>query len=273
MCEQSLTNFYTKRLEIVKRTLSEAAEIAMRLFGKVSGTGKNDGTFVTQADGEVERYILQKLQENFPEDTVVGEETGVHEHASPYMWSVDPIDGTAAYLCRMPFWGISVGMIKDGLPVLGAVYLPVLDELYYAADKCGAYMESKIWGLQKLDIREADLSQKEHLILIPSTFHHNYVLSSKRKARSLGSCVANALMVARGDASCAFANSYHWDLAGCLSILLEAGGCVRRLDGKDFRILDLQKNGQPKPTVLLSNPQDLEINLNVAKPIQKDRFI
>lgn len=273
MCEQNTENFYRQRLEIIKKAVSEAARIALEHFGRVTGIGKNDGTFVTAADREVEEYIVKVISERFPEDTVIGEETGLHSHGSPYLWSIDPIDGTAAYLCRLPFWGISVGMIKEDRPVLGVVYIPVLDELYYAAEGCGAYMESKLWGKQKLDIRNIDLSQKEHLLLIPSAFHHNYLLSTKRKARSLGSCVANALMVARGDASGALMNAYHWDVAGCLPVLLEAGGTVDRLDGKAFRLLDLQKNGSPKPTLLLSNPQDREINLHVAQPVRENQRI
>ena len=72
----------------------------------------------------------------------------------------------------MPTWGISIGLIKGNESILGMVYLPVLNELYWGARGLGAYVESPLFGLQKLDIKNVDLDQKEHLLLVPSTFHH-----------------------------------------------------------------------------------------------------
>ncbi|MGM9998867.1 MAG: inositol monophosphatase family protein [Candidatus Bruticola sp.] len=244
------------RFNILKNLIEEASKIALTHLGNIRGKSKEDGTLVTQADRLVEECLITGLQKHFPGEAIVGEETGWHQAASNLAWSIDPIDGTSAYLCRLPSWGISVGLIDRGLPILGMVYLPVLQEWYWGARQYGAYMESPLFGLQKLDISKADLGQKEGLLLVPSTFHHSYKTGSyKGKIRSLGSTVAHALTVARGDAAGAIMHIYHWDVAGALPVLWEAGGCVDCLDGRDFNIYDLSKENKNRPVLLLSNPQ------------------
>ncbi len=259
-----------KRLEILKPLIKQASQIALAKFGHICGHNKADGTFVTQADQEVEACLIQGLQDNFPQENIIGEESGAHQAASSYIWSIDPIDGTSAYLCRLPTWGISIGLIKGSEPILGIVYLPVLNELYWGARGLGAYVESPLFGLQKLDIQNVDLSQKEHLLLVPSTFHQKYDASLYcGKVRSLGSTVIHALTVARGDASGAFMRIYHWDVAGVLPILLEAGGCVDTLEGVPFNIRELTKNNPHLPTLILSNPQDRQALLTKLLPLKK----
>lgn len=258
-----------ERLNILRPLIKQASQIALAKFGHICGHNKADGTFVTQADQEVEACLIQGLQKHFPAENVVGEETGWHQAASDYIWSIDPIDGTSAYLCRLPTWGISIGLIKGNEPILGMVYLPVLNELYWGARGFGAYVESPLFGLQKLDIRNVDLSQKEHLLLVPSTFHHKYAANKYHgKVRSLGSTVIHALTVARGDASGAFMRIYHWDVAGVLPILFEAGGCVDTLEGTPFNIRDLTKDNPKLPTLILSNPQDREALLTKLVPLK-----
>ncbi|MGM9991840.1 MAG: inositol monophosphatase family protein [Candidatus Bruticola sp.] len=249
----------TDRFDIIKNLIKKASEIALLHLGRIRGQSKEDGTLVTQADRLVEECLIAGLQEHFPNETIVGEETGYHQAASNLAWSIDPIDGTSAYLCRLPSWGISVGLIDRGLPVLGVVYLPVLQEWYWGARNHGAYMESPLLGLQRLDITQTDLGQKEGLLLVPSTFHRNYKINAYQgKIRSLGSTVAHALTVARGDAAGAVMRIYHWDVAGALPILWEAGGCVDCLDGRNFNIYDLSKENLNRPVLLLSNPQARE---------------
>lgn len=253
-----------KRIEIVKGIVKEASQIGLHYFGKVSGSSKADGSFVTKADGELEAFLVRELQKYFPQDTILGEESGLHENSSSLTWSIDPIDGTSSYLCRLPFWGTSVGLLEDGQPVLGVVYLPAVDELYYASKGQGAYMESKFWGKEKLDITDVNLEQKENLIMISSAFHHRHNIDYPGKIRNLGSTVANALMVARGDAAGAFMRVCNWDLAGCVPVVLEAGGCVNFLDGSEFDINKLYKGNQDLPTTVLSNPKAKELLLSGA---------
>ncbi len=246
---------YGARLQTAVSLVRAAAPLALERFGRVCGQSKRDGTFVTQADKEVELQLLADLQANFPGEGIIGEETGSHPGEHSLVWSIDPIDGTAAYLCRLPSWGISLGLIAEGQPALGVVYLPALDELYYGAKGCGAYMESPLWKKQRLDVSTAALSQKENQILVPSTFHNRFTVDYKGKIRSLGSTVAHAMMVARGDAAGALMRVYHWDLAGSIPILLEAGGCVDYLDGRPFQIEELTKENPNLPVVILSHPK------------------
>lgn len=88
---------------------------------------------VTEADRLVESEIRAWLGQHYPSHHIVGEEFGRHDGdgiGSDHEWIIDPIDGTRAFVTGQPMWGTLVGLRRDGLPVAGWMYLPVLDESY-----------------------------------------------------------------------------------------------------------------------------------------------
>ena len=230
------------RLERLLPLVRQASELALSYFGKTHSHDKPDGSIVTEADALTERLLVDGLKSRFPGETIMGEELGCSEGDPRYVWSIDPIDGTAAYSTRLPFWCVSVGLFYERQPVLGVVSLPALDETYSAYRGGGAYWQSTRWGRERLSVHaEAGTSKlcPNSMICLPSNIHHRFNFNSPCKMRSLGSTAIHALLVARNDAISAVMSPYHWDIAGAVPILLEAGGQVGTYQGDPVDLLSL----------------------------------
>src|SRR3989338_8710285 len=118
-------------LKTAVAAVREAGDCALRLqktLGPARFKGEKD--LVTEADLECDRLIRGRIQADFPDHDLLTEEGGALEKGSEYRWYVDPIDGTVNYSRGLPLWGVSVALARGGDPVCGAVFLPVLDELY-----------------------------------------------------------------------------------------------------------------------------------------------
>ena len=103
---------------------------------------KPDRTPVTDADREVERVIREGLTAVRPDDGVLGEELGTAEGmgaGARRQWIIDPIDGTANFLRGNPIWGTLIALAVDGVPLIGVVSSPALDQRWWAARGLGAF--------------------------------------------------------------------------------------------------------------------------------------
>jgi myo-inositol-1(or 4)-monophosphatase len=111
------------------------------ILGARGGVGevraKGAGDYVTEADRASERAIGEIIREGAPGIPVVGEELG-GEEARDRFWLVDPLDGTTNFVHGFPAVGVSVALIEEGRPVVGAVHAPVLGETWSAARGSGA---------------------------------------------------------------------------------------------------------------------------------------
>lgn len=85
---------------------------------------------VTEADREAERVMRALIEAEHPDHGISGEEYGDKPASGPFSWSLDPVDGTRAFVCGMPTWVTLIALLRDDLPVLGVVDVPRLDERY-----------------------------------------------------------------------------------------------------------------------------------------------
>jgi myo-inositol-1(or 4)-monophosphatase len=85
---------------------------------------------VTEADVEAERAMRALIEAEHPDHGIVGEEFGVKPARSRFSWSLDPVDGTRAFVCGLPSWTTLIALLEDGAPVLGIIDAPRMDELY-----------------------------------------------------------------------------------------------------------------------------------------------
>ncbi|MGA9580377.1 MAG: inositol monophosphatase family protein [Allosphingosinicella sp.] len=85
---------------------------------------------VTENDRNSEMAMRRLIESRFPDHGIVGEELPDRPASGRWSWSLDPIDGTRAYICGLPSWTTLIALLDDGEPVLGAVDVPRLDELY-----------------------------------------------------------------------------------------------------------------------------------------------
>ncbi|RZV48243.1 MAG: histidinol-phosphatase, partial [Sphingomonadaceae bacterium] len=107
--------------------LGDAARIAIELCETDSVDNKDEnGLFdpVTEADRAAERAMRALIEKNHPEDGIWGEEYGWTRAGAARHWSLDPIDGTRAFICGLPSWAVLAGLIEDGEHVGGMIDLP-----------------------------------------------------------------------------------------------------------------------------------------------------
>lgn len=217
---------------------TDAGAIATRVRdtakdGFVATKSKLD--FVTEADLAVEKFIISKLQEMFPEDVVLGEESGIPEDAlasgdsKGAVWIIDPIDGTFNFLRGLPEWGICIARMQNGLLTHGVIAFPDLDILAIALRGRGSWANGR-----RLQSIRPDL-EAERLVVLG--YNHEY-LAPARYGDIIADLIANDCEYRRYGAACfglyavatGWADAYFeaslnvWDACAGLLLLAEAGG-------------------------------------------------
>jgi histidinol-phosphatase len=226
-------------METARRAAEAGGAAAMPHFrAGVRVEIKPDRSPVTAADREAEAAILAVLRERFPGHAVLGEETGAHAGAGA-RWIVDPIDGTRGFTRGGSFWGPLVALEAEGDVVAGAMGLPALREVYWAARGKGAWRSVaggpaerlRVSGIQAWE--EATLSLGElRFLLAPATREQvNRLTVTAAQARCYGD-LAGCAMVLTGRAEVFLeAGVQVWDIAPLRVLVEEAGGRFTDLAG------------------------------------------
>lgn len=153
-----------KLIEIIKN----ASSIFVEGYNKnkdVTFKGKKD--LVTQYDVAVEMYLKNNFSREFPDFTIIAEESDNSDIEFNNSIIIDPIDGTTNFVNQVPHCAISVGVYKDKKPYIGIVYNPILDEMYVAQVGKGAYCNG-----EKLSVSDDDKLQTALLATgFPYTLH------------------------------------------------------------------------------------------------------
>lgn len=222
--------------DFAARIAREAGEITLRYFRRaLRPERKADGSFVTVADREAERFLRAEIERRFPEDAIVGEEEGARAGASPRRWIIDPIDGTFAFVHGVPFYGVLIGVEIDDAPSVGVVNLPALDELVVAARGRGCSWNGG-------PARVSAVAALGDALLLSTDFRacQRYGFGEAaeelqrraRTSRTWGDCYGHVL-VATGRAECMLDPVMNvWDCAPLLPILEEAGGTFTDWQGR-----------------------------------------
>jgi histidinol phosphatase-like enzyme (inositol monophosphatase family) len=214
----------------------EAGDITRQYFRQSSAVErKADGSFVTAADREAERFIRERIEDTFPEDGILGEEENERPGTSARRWIIDPLDGTYSFVHGVPLFGVLIGLEIAAEPTLGVVNLPVLDELVYAARGLGCF-----WNGESTRV-SATQSLSEALLLATdfrSCEQYGFGRAAEalqRKAtarRTWGDCYGH-ILVATGRADVMLDPVMNvWDCAALLPILEEAGGTFTNWQGR-----------------------------------------
>lgn len=235
-------------LEQVRAWAREAGAIALRSYQSVEARRKPDRSYVTAADEAIEHLLRLRIRAAYPDHGILGEEGVNHHTDAEWLWAIDPIDGTGMFVSGLPIWGISIGLLHWGRPVLGCFYMPVLDE-WYEVDQQGP----ALFNGQPIEVLRDGLLDSEAWICVPSNIHRRYEVRYPGKVRSLGSMAAYVCYVARGIAVGALVGRPKlWDIAAGLAILERAGGEARLL--QSHALLDprcmIQGTPAPEPLVV-----------------------
>lgn len=221
----------------------EAGEIQRRYLSRdFRVIHKGEINLLTEVDLACEERIVSLIERYFPGDDILSEERAATERGSPNRWIVDPLDGTTNYAHRYPFFSTSIAYERSGEIVVGVVYSPVLDELFFAQKEKGAYMNGERIRVSKVaKITDA---------LLSTGFPYDLKINSENNIDHFVKCLLRAQAVRR-DGSAALNLAYvacgrfdahwelrlnPWDMAAGYLLVLEAGGMVTTMGGEEFTV-------------------------------------
>jgi len=217
----------------------KAGKVLMKYYNKknVSNHRKKDNSFVTEADVAAEKIILDTILKKFPSHAFHSEEKGVSKNHSEYCWYIDPLDGTHNFMHKIPLFSTSIALAKNGKFIVGVVYLPYLDELFYAKKGKGAFMNGK-------KIHVSDNTLKNSIFSPPTAIVYHGTKIAKlielftpkvSDIRMIGSAAISLSYIACGRFDFSIKTSITpYDIGAGKVIIEEAGGKVTQLDNRDF---------------------------------------
>lgn len=258
--------------EFSSQIIKEAGEllIVMKKMPFEFQEKKNHGDLVTIVDQKIEEYLVQKIQEKYPEHGILGEEGIIENEISAYdtVWVIDPIDGTTNFLHNFPFYGISIGIVHKNEGVVGLVYNPSTDELFLGVKDKGAFINGKKIQIEnEIELKDTvvstsmfwkDATTKDAL---DDTIIQLY--KETRGMRMVGGAAVSLGEIAKGTFNAyVMAMLSPWDYAGGVIFLEQAGGIVSRIDGTK---VDLKESG----SLIASHPSIHKELVNMFKNREK----
>lgn len=197
---------------------------------------------VTEADKRSEDAIIDTIKSEFPEHFILSEEVGELSTASNYKWVIDPIDGTVNFAHGIPICCISIGLEVDGQMLMGAVFNPFMNELFFAEKGKGAYLNNRRLSVSSnSNIESACLVtgfpyKWANITTDPIPVFERFIRKGL-PVRRLGSAAIDLCWVAAGrfDGFWEY-NLNPWDIAAGYLIVEEAGGRISNFHGEPYNI-------------------------------------
>lgn len=227
-------------LEAAKEIAQQGGDLTKRYFKNgITVNLKDDESPVTIADKEAEKLMRREIESHFPTHGIIGEEYGAVRPESNIQWVLDPIDGTKSFIHGVPLYTTLIGILIDGIPQVGVIYQPILQELCYAATGLGCYLNgnvAKVRELDKLSNASMMITELKHFEEKGYLTAHNNLMQATRYHRTWGDAYGH-MMVATGRADIMFDPILNiWDAAALHPIIREAGGWFGNAEGNEALI-------------------------------------
>ena len=234
-----------------------AADVVRHYYqSNVAVTIKADKTPVTEADVEAEKVIRSILTSRFPEHGFYGEETGRSALDAEYLWLVDPIDGTKAFVREYPMFSTQIALMHRGRLVLGVSSAPAYGELAHAEISAGAWLDDRPIRVSEVAVlEEAALStgNLKSFATGPRWGAFGRLVGRLNRIRGYGDFLHYHLL-ASGKVDAVLESDVNiLDVAACAVIVEAAGGRVTDLDGGPLTLAStsvLATNGRLHDAVL-----------------------
>ena len=219
-------------LDLAIKAATEAGQIIQEGFLKTHNISKKpDKGFVTEIDTASEKKILEILGSSH---AILAEETKSTIPNEETYWAIDPLDGTTNFIRGLPYFAVSIALMKSNIPVIGVVYNPIPDELFSAELHLGSLLNGT-------RIHTAD---KNNLIFVNSGYNLEHKIKYAENGknliphynlRKLGSTAYELASMARGvvDGFIAWGDEL-WDHAAGILLVREAGGIVTDWEGNEW---------------------------------------
>lgn len=249
----------------------QGATLALEQLGHVARQLKRGEEAVTEADRAVQRLIVAALTARFPTDGIIGEEnddgsaiTNRLPSVGNRVWVIDPIDGTNNYIAGYGAFAVCIGLLVDGIPVLGVVHDIARDETFVGHQGHGAWLVRSTW----LPISAQKTAPgPQSLLMLTSNLIVNGALpmwairlltTCPWKLRMIGSAALECVQVGAGTACGAITlNGKLWDVVAAAAVTLAAGGRVTDFTGRDVFPIDLTGYSGGKVPFVAASPQAL----------------
>ena len=237
---------FERELRVAQRLARAAGAEALRFYGgplRVEHKSEFEDP-VTQADHAANDVIMTGLKKEFPADGLLSEETTdtVRRLDKQRVWIIDPLDGTNGFIAGNGDFAVQIGLATAGEPVMGVVYLPLTNVLYWAARGAGAWVERPETGAERL--RVSDVDEPSRMRLAASRSHRSPKMKAVvsrfgfREEVNRGSVgIKIGLIVER---QCDIyihlsGRTKQWDTCAPEAVLREAGGTLTDLWGEPYR--------------------------------------
>lgn len=222
-------------LETAREAAQCGGDILMQEFGKLTDLQidlKGKGDYVTELDRRSEKAIIGRIKEDFPGHIIQAEESGEEIQKSSYRWIIDPLDGTANYVQGIPVYGVSVALKKESDILIGVVYYPDRDEMFWAEKGEGAFLNGeRIRVSSRKDMAYAMLASgfpwrsRHHLDAYMACFKELFLRAAG--IRRMGSAAIDLAYTACGRFDGFWEMQLGpWDIAAGILLIQEAGGVV-----------------------------------------------
>jgi len=234
-----------------QQTAKKAGAIMLKYFNNDDIISYKWREVVTIADKEINQMVIDEVALAYPDHSVMGEEWDGGQHAWKYVRCIDPIDGTIAYAHWIPISVFSLALVENGKPVVGCIYQPFLDELYYG--------ETGQWSTCNdipMHVSQRDMDDKEYMLgqCIRKGMPYNVklfwdeVFDQWLLTTELWPIAYKWALVAKGCLDwLVFPHTKPYDLAAAKVLVEEAGGIETSLFGKQ------QRFDQPVQWNIISN--------------------
>lgn len=225
---------------VATQTALKAGNLLKRGFGTVMTFETKEGrhNLVTEWDKRSEALIIETIQKHFPDHSFLAEEGGERgAKKEGIQWIIDPLDGTVNFAHHIPLFSVSIAATFKGETLAGAIYCPMLEELFVGEKRNGAYLNGE-------EIRVTETATLDSAIIgtgFPYNTHENplHVLDLFQgfarmgiPLRRMGSAAMDLCYVAAGRFDGFWEVSLcPWDYAAAKLIIEEAGGMLTNLEG------------------------------------------
>jgi len=199
---------------------------------------KKNKEIVTVIDKRNEKFLVGEIQKKYPTHNFLGEEYKYKKKKSSYTWVLDPIDGTANFVRQIPLFSVSICLMENDEPILAAIYVPVLKQMFYAKKGYGAYLNNKriyVSKTKKLDqsiVALSSIARSKKAIEIMKRVLQNGIGFRVLHSTALSLCYIAAGFV---DASIKVTVG-KYDVAGGVLMVREAKGRAIDFNGEEWKL-------------------------------------
>ncbi len=253
-------------LEFTRSLAGLAIPIAQRPVDRTSLARKADSSTVTSTDREIQRVLVQRIRETYPDHAIIAEEEredGSDNHAAPsptdaqFCWVLDPLDGTRNYAAGIPCYSISLAVLDRGNPVAAVIAEPNVNHLYAAADPSGCTLNESPSAARDPDPDYAALvgftSNRDSQSVAIFT---QWIRGKGIVLRNFGSTALQLALVASGGLNASFSRKCKiWDIAAGVLLVRNAGGVVTTANGEPMLPFDLSLDPDANLPILAAAPQ------------------